>query len=133
MPDAIPDAIPDPGHTDPGQSARREPKFGIGFATFLIQPRRNTRPRFLFGGAIPPFHAEIAISDIAVPEETLMPTTTTAPAGGNTLLKIILAILLPPLAVFMHSGLGTQFWLNLVLTIVGLWIVGIIHALIVVL
>jgi uncharacterized membrane protein YqaE (UPF0057 family) len=51
----------------------------------------------------------------------------------NRLLMIVLAILLPPLAVFMHSGLGTQFWLNLVLTIVGFWIIGIVHALIVIL
>ncbi|EMI15753.1 protein belonging to Uncharacterized protein family UPF0057 [Rhodopirellula maiorica SM1] len=59
-----------------------------------------------------------------------MATTT---VNEKKLLKIVLAILLPPLAVFMHSGLGTQFWLNLVLTIVGFWIIGIIHALIVVL
>jgi uncharacterized membrane protein YqaE (UPF0057 family) len=54
-------------------------------------------------------------------------------ASESKLLKIVLAILLPPLAVFMSSGLGTQFWLNLILTIVGFWIVGIVHALIVVL
>lgn len=59
-----------------------------------------------------------------------MSTTIT---NENKLLKIVLAVLLPPLAVFMNSGLSTQFWLNLVLTIVGLWIVGVIHALIVVL
>ncbi|TWU46626.1 YqaE/Pmp3 family membrane protein [Rubripirellula reticaptiva] len=57
----------------------------------------------------------------------------TAVSKPNTILSIILAFLLPPLAVFMKSGLGTQFWLNLVLTIVGFWIVGVIHALIVVL
>ena len=51
----------------------------------------------------------------------------------STLLKVILAILLPPLAVFMDKGVGTQFILNIVLTLVGLWVVGIIHALIVVL
>ncbi len=56
----------------------------------------------------------------------------TAVANENKLLKIVLAVLLPPLAVFMTSGLSTQFWLNVVLTIVGFWIVGIIHALIVV-
>ncbi|GAA4454749.1 MULTISPECIES: YqaE/Pmp3 family membrane protein [Novipirellula] len=56
----------------------------------------------------------------------------TTAVNENKVLKIILAFLLPPLAVFMHSGLGTQFWLNLVLTIVGFWIIGIIHALIVV-
>lgn len=57
----------------------------------------------------------------------------TTVGNESTLLKVILAILLPPLAVFMNSGLSTQFWLNLVLTIVGFWVVGVIHALIVVL
>ncbi|KAA1261489.1 Proteolipid membrane potential modulator [Rubripirellula obstinata] len=57
----------------------------------------------------------------------------TAVSNQNTLLKVILAILLPPLAVFMDRGVGTQFVLNIVLTLVGFWIVGIIHALIVVL
>ncbi len=57
----------------------------------------------------------------------------TTVAKQNTLLKVILAILLPPLAVFMDKGVGTQFFLNVVLTLVGFWIVGIIHALIVVL
>jgi uncharacterized membrane protein YqaE (UPF0057 family) len=59
-----------------------------------------------------------------------MSTTVT---NQNTLLKVILAILLPPLAVFMDKGVGTQFVLNIILTLVGFWIVGIIHALIVVL
>jgi uncharacterized membrane protein YqaE (UPF0057 family) len=59
-----------------------------------------------------------------------MATVTT---NENTLLKVILAILLPPLAVFMDRGVGTQFILNIILTLVGFWIIGIIHALIVVL
>jgi uncharacterized membrane protein YqaE (UPF0057 family) len=57
----------------------------------------------------------------------------TAISNENTLLKVILAILLPPLAVFMQRGLGVQFLLNVVLTLVGFWIVGVVHALIVVL
>lgn len=57
----------------------------------------------------------------------------TTAAKPNRFLGILLAILLPPLAVFMKSGLGTQFWLNLVLTILGFWIVGVVHAMIVVL
>lgn len=57
----------------------------------------------------------------------------TAVANQNTILKVILAVLLPPLAVFMDKGVGTQFLLNIVLTLAGFWIVGIIHALIVVL
>lgn len=57
----------------------------------------------------------------------------TAVNNQNTLLKVILAILLPPLAVFMDRGVGTQFVLNVILTLVGFWVVGVIHALIVVL
>ncbi len=43
------------------------------------------------------------------------------------LLKIILAILLPPLGVFLQVGLGKHFWLNIVLTILG-YLPGIVHA-----
>ncbi|WDQ14984.1 YqaE/Pmp3 family membrane protein [Rhodopirellula sp. P2] len=58
---------------------------------------------------------------------------TTVAKNENTVLKVLLAILLPPLAVYMDKGVGTQFLLNIVLTLVGFWIIGIIHALIVVL
>jgi uncharacterized membrane protein YqaE (UPF0057 family) len=43
------------------------------------------------------------------------------------LLRIILAILLPPLGVFLQVGLGGQFWLNILLTLLG-YIPGIVHA-----
>jgi uncharacterized membrane protein YqaE (UPF0057 family) len=43
------------------------------------------------------------------------------------LLRIIIAILLPPLGVFLQVGIGMQFWINIVLTILG-YIPGIIHA-----
>jgi uncharacterized membrane protein YqaE (UPF0057 family) len=43
------------------------------------------------------------------------------------LIRIILAILLPPLGVFLQVGLGAQFWLNILLTILG-YIPGIVHA-----
>ena len=43
------------------------------------------------------------------------------------LFRIIIAILLPPLGVFMQVGIGVQFWINVVLTILG-YIPGIIHA-----
>jgi uncharacterized membrane protein YqaE (UPF0057 family) len=42
-------------------------------------------------------------------------------------LRILLAILLPPLGVFLQVGLGLHFWLNILLTILG-YIPGIIHA-----
>lgn len=43
------------------------------------------------------------------------------------ILRILLAILLPPVGVFMQVGIGLQFWLNILLTILG-YIPGIIHA-----
>jgi len=42
-------------------------------------------------------------------------------------LRIILAILLPPLGVFLQVGLKGQFWINVVLTILG-YVPGIIYA-----
>lgn len=47
-------------------------------------------------------------------------------------LKIILAILIPPLGVALEVGLGVHFWINLLLTLLG-YIPGIIHALFVIL
>lgn len=43
------------------------------------------------------------------------------------ILRIILAILLPPLGVFLQVGIGAQFWINILLTLLG-YIPGIIHA-----
>lgn len=42
-------------------------------------------------------------------------------------LRILLAILLPPLGVFLQVGLGLQFWVNVLLTLLG-YVPGIIHA-----
>jgi len=42
-------------------------------------------------------------------------------------IRIILAILLPPLGVLLQVGLGVQFWINILLTLLG-YIPGIIHA-----
>jgi uncharacterized membrane protein YqaE (UPF0057 family) len=43
------------------------------------------------------------------------------------LLRIVIAILLPPLGVFLQVGIGTQFWINVLLTLLG-YIPGVIHA-----
>ena len=51
----------------------------------------------------------------------------------NTLLLVILAILLPPLAVYLHQGeINTKFWISLILTLL-FWLPGVIYSLIVVL
>jgi uncharacterized membrane protein YqaE (UPF0057 family) len=43
------------------------------------------------------------------------------------ILKLILGVLLPPLGVFMEVGLSAQFFLNILLTLLG-YIPGVIHA-----
>ena len=56
-----------------------------------------------------------------------------AEPSTNTLLQVILAILLPPLAVYLHEGeINTKFWIDLILTLL-FFIPGVIYALIVVL
>lgn len=43
------------------------------------------------------------------------------------ILRIIIAIFLPPLGVFLQVGLGKDFWINVLLTLLG-YIPGIVHA-----
>ncbi len=35
------------------------------------------------------------------------------------LLRIVIAVLLPPLGVFLQVGIGKHFWINILLTILG--------------
>lgn len=46
----------------------------------------------------------------------------------SNLVRILLAIFLPPIAVLMTAGLGLQFFLNILLTVLGI-VPGMIHAL----
>jgi uncharacterized membrane protein YqaE (UPF0057 family) len=47
-------------------------------------------------------------------------------------IKILFAILLPPLGVFFEVGLKGHFWLNILLTLLG-YVPGMIHAIYVIL
>ena len=44
------------------------------------------------------------------------------------IIRVIIAILLPPLGVFLQEGLGKHFWINIILTLFG-YVPGIVHAL----
>lgn len=46
---------------------------------------------------------------------------------GMDIIRILAAIFLPPLGVFLQVGLGFHFWLNILLTLFG-FVPGIIHA-----
>lgn len=51
----------------------------------------------------------------------------------NTLLLVILAILLPPLAVYLYEGeINNRFWISLLLTLL-FWLPGVIYALVLIL
>ena len=43
------------------------------------------------------------------------------------LIRIILSVIIPPLGVFLQVGIGGQFWLNILLTLLG-YIPGLVHA-----
>jgi len=74
----------------------------------------------------------IAQAKAAVKEYKAMKAVAASPST-NTLLLVILALLLPPLAVYLHEGvINGKFWLSLLLTLL-FWIPGVIYALIVVL
>ena len=46
----------------------------------------------------------------------------------SQLVKIILAIFLPPVAAFLQVGLSLHFWINIILTFLG-GLPGMLHAL----
>ena len=56
-----------------------------------------------------------------------MPLARTQDSMLSDLIKILLAVILPPLGVLMEVGLTMHFWINVVLTILG-FVPGIIHA-----
>lgn len=56
----------------------------------------------------------------------MTPNTSTDPRNKD-ILRILLAILLPPLGVFLQVGLTLHFWINLILTLLG-YLPGIVHA-----
>jgi uncharacterized membrane protein YqaE (UPF0057 family) len=51
---------------------------------------------------------------------------------GSDIFKIILAVFLPPIGVFLERGCGADLLINILLTVLG-YIPGIIHALYIIL
>ncbi|KAJ5795476.1 uncharacterized protein N7518_004016 [Penicillium psychrosexuale] len=58
---------------------------------------------------------------------TLTPSLPYTNIANSDICKIIFAIILPPLGVFLERGCGADFLINILLTILG-WIPGVIHA-----
>ena len=53
---------------------------------------------------------------------------TSGPCPVMNIIRIVLAIFLPPLAAFLTVGIGLHFWLNILLTLLG-FLPGMVHAL----
>ena len=62
---------------------------------------------------VPEYRLEVLIHTSFMHEETHVAVTATDP------IKIIFAILLPPVGVFMEVGFKGHFWLNILLTLLG--------------
>ncbi len=45
---------------------------------------------------------------------------------GNLLLSVI-CLFVSPLAVYLKRGIGNDFWINLILYVIGVWCLGTIH------
>ncbi|KAK9763749.1 hypothetical protein K7432_009310 [Basidiobolus ranarum] len=58
---------------------------------------------------------------------TYITQTNMANLTSNEILELLLALFLPPLAVFLKRGIKADFWINLGLTLLG-WIPGVVHA-----
>ncbi len=56
-----------------------------------------------------------------------MPLGRTKDSFLGDLVRILFSVILPPLGVFLEVGLGKQFWINVILTLLG-FLPGIIHA-----
>jgi len=54
------------------------------------------------------------------------------PFTASDICKIILAVILPPIGVFLERGCGADLFINILLTILG-YLPGIIHALYIIL
>lgn len=53
-------------------------------------------------------------------------------ADVSTLLLTLIALILPPLAVYLHQGaINSKFWISLLLTLL-IWVPGVIYALLVI-
>jgi len=63
----------------------------------------------------------------AVPPSSLPYSCPSSIMDGGTICKLIIAIILPPLGVFIQRGWGADLAINVVLTLMG-YLPGIIHA-----
>lgn len=95
---------------------------------FDAAPTRCARPVKLYGRSAAAVTGE-GKSPRVQPRRPPRAADLVLTSGAQTLdlIRIIIAIILPPLGVFLQVGIGKHFWINILLTLLG-YIPGIIHA-----
>ena len=76
----------------------------------------------------PQYHLGGEPKPVSLASGTERPTAHKSGVPVSTIIRILLAIFLPPVAVLITTGIGLQFFLNIVLTILGI-VPGMVHAL----
>ncbi len=105
--------------------------WGLERSIFYLVPTGRTRARVPLRRAVrlrrPSPGAGTAHSHPAFPSVAGHDGAARETSMGN-LLRILIAIFLPPVGAFMAVGLGLHFWLNILLTLAG-GLPGSVHAL----
>lgn len=52
--------------------------------------------------------------------------------SSKDIIRVLLAIFLPPVGVFLQVGLGLHFWINVILTLLG-YVPGVVHGIYIIL
>ncbi len=122
---------------EPAQKAlEEEPVLMVSAETNVVNPMNNVvLPETML---IPQEYEEMSKSEqkafrkeIKSEVKTNLKTAKKSGSKGDVdlLLLVIIAIFIPPLAVALHLGIGTEFWIDLILTLL-FYLPGLIYALI---
>lgn len=77
--------------------------------------RRVSRPVYLLRGAV------------RKKSERALGKRTPPPMSLADFIRVIFSVIIPPLGVFLQEGFGAQFWINVLLTLLG-YVPGLVHA-----
>jgi uncharacterized membrane protein YqaE (UPF0057 family) len=108
-------------------ASERAPKSATINQRGRSRPNKKDRERRRPCGGDPKAQHRVVSAKQAGGRRSAAVTWPTGAPRTMDLIRIIFAIILPPVGVFLQVGLGGQFWLNILLTLFG-YIPGIVHA-----
>ena len=102
---------------------------GVGEVSIQTKLKETNSPQFISNTKT---KNEVRTSSREKIEQRRKIDSNSTSADDRLILLVILAILIPPLAVFLARGIGTEFWISLILTLL-FYFPGMIYSLLVVL